>query len=87
MDEPSGKRSKRGATTELNHDNWDQVITLTLLRKPIIGGTYIIRRPTFAGFRKMMSQKWPACLYRPIKKSFPRGSSRRQNDAELVTRE
>ena len=26
MEEPSGKRSKRGATSELNHDNWDQVI-------------------------------------------------------------
>jgi len=24
MEEPSGKRSKRGATSELNHDNWDQ---------------------------------------------------------------
>lgn len=29
MDEPNGKRTKRGATSELNHDNWDQVFVVS----------------------------------------------------------
>ena len=41
MEEPSGKRSKRGATSELNHDNWDQVIALdfNLMSSSFVGST------------------------------------------------
>ena len=41
MEEPSGKRSKRGATSELNHDNWDQVIAFdfNLMSSSFVGST------------------------------------------------
>ena len=35
MEEPSGKRSKRGATSELNHDNWDQVLVIAFNFDPM----------------------------------------------------